>query len=221
MIKIENITVELNKKLVLREVSLELEKGELLLIVGPNGSGKSTLLKVIAGLIKPQNGRISIDGVNINNLKPCNRFKRGIVLAPEKMRIAKNLTVEENLRIAGKIDHNIFKIFPELRPLLNRKSKDLSGGERQMVVLARALLSHPKYLLLDEPFQALHFDVKMRLINSIKKIKKDCGIALVTHDEIDEVLPITEKVCILVGGEIAYYGCAENSKEVMKRFMFL
>ncbi len=220
MLTVNCISVFLNGKKILRDVSCCIEKGELLLVVGPNGSGKSTLLKTIMGIIKPSSGRIALEGIDITNIKPNKRFKMGITLAPEKMRVAENLTVEENLKVSGEISHSL-KIFPELKPLLGKKCKELSGGERQMVVLARAVISNPKFLLLDEPFNGLYSDLRERVLGLIEELSKKIGVVVVTHDEIDEVLPISDKVCILVGGKVVYFGEAEKSEKVMKEYMFI
>ncbi len=220
MLAVNCISVFLNRKKILKGVSCDLERGELLLVVGPNGSGKSTLLKTIMGVIKPSSGKIMFEGIDITNVKPSKRFKMGITLAPEKMRVAENLTVEENLKISGDIDRSL-KIFPELKPLLGKKCKELSGGERQMVVLARAIISNPKFLLLDEPFNGLYSDLRVRVLELIKELSKKIGVIVVTHDEIDEVLPISDKVCILVGGKVVYFGEAEKSEKVMREYMFI
>jgi branched-chain amino acid transport system ATP-binding protein len=221
LLVVKKISTILNGKVILSDVSCELKRGEILLIVGPNGSGKSTLLKVIMGLIKPISGDIFVDNVKITHLKPSERFKLGIVLAPEKMRIAANLTVEENLAIGGNLDAKVFEFFPELKPLIKRRAGELSSGERQMVVLGRALLSKPRYLLMDEPFNGLYKVVRIRVLNLIRELSKDAGVAVVTHDEIREVLPIADKVCVLIGGKVAYFGDVRGGEEVMKKYMFI
>ncbi len=221
MLSVENVSVTLNGRKILSDVSCRLKKGEILLIVGPNGSGKSTLLKVAVGLLKPASGRVVVDGVDVSKYSPSKRFKLGIVLAPEKMRVAENLSVEDNLRIGGELNDEIFEFFPELKPLLKRKACELSGGERQMVVLARAVLSKPRYLLLDEPFNALYKDVRRRFLQLMEELAGKAGVAVVTHDEIGEVLPIAKNVCVLVGGKVAYFGDAESCENVMRKYMFI
>ena len=221
LLRVKRVSVNLNGKRILKDVTYELKPGELSLIVGPNGSGKSTLFKTIMGLVIPNSGKITLNNVDITSRKPHEKFELGIVLAPEKMRVALNLTVEENLKIAGEDISCALKVFPELRMLLRRKCKSLSGGERQMVVLARALVSRAKYLLFDEPFQGLHPDVRYKIIEILQKLSKNIGVAIITHDEIEEVFPISNRTCIMVGGEVAYFGKSEDAEKVMKKFMFI
>jgi len=218
LLRADKIRLELNGKKILRDVTFYLERGEIMLVAGPNGSGKSSLLKCIMGLIESR-GRIFLDSVEITNLKPSERFKMGLTLSPERLRVAKNLTVEENVSISGDFQQAL-EMFPELRPLANKKAGKLSGGERQMVVLARAFVSNPKYLLLDEPFQGLHKDVRVRVINHIYSISKNCGVVVVTHDEIEEIFLMSDKTCILVGGEVLYFGDSEGAERLIKE-MFI
>jgi len=214
LLKADRIRLELNGRTILRDVTCYLDRGEIMLLAGPNGSGKSSLLKCIMGLVESK-GEIVLDNVEITHLKPSERFKMGITLAPERLRVAKNLTVEENVSISGDFQ-DALEIFPELRPLAKKKAGKLSGGERQMVVLARAFVSKPKYLLLDEPFQGLHKDVRMRVINMIYSLSKKCGVVVVTHDELDEIFLMSDKTCILVGGEVLYFGDSEGAEQLMR-----
>lgn len=218
MLKAERIRVRINGSVILKDVSCFLERGEIMLLAGPNGSGKSSLLKCLMGLLDFE-GRVILEGEDITKLKPSERFKRGLCLAPEKLRVARNLSVEENVSIAGNFDEAL-EIFPELKPLAKKKAEKLSGGERQMVVLARAFTSKPKYLLLDEPFHGLHRDVRVRVLERISEMSEKSGVVVVTHDEIEEVFAISQKTCILVGGEVVYFGDSEGAEKIMKE-MFL
>ena len=221
MLKVEDLSVVLNNKEILKDINYELRRGEIGLIVGPNGSGKSTLFKSIMGFVPIRKGSIKLDDVDITHKKPYERFKLGIVLAPEKLRVALNLTVEENLKIGGELDESIFELFPELKPLLKIKAKNLSGGERQMVVLARAILSNPKYLLLDEPFQGLHPDVRSRVIEKICELSDNVGISVITHDEIEKILSISDRTCIMIGGRIEFFGHSSDAEQVLRKYMFI
>lgn len=212
--KSEKISVRLNGRKILEEVTCWVERNEILLIAGPNGSGKSTLLKAIMGTVE-HDGRVILENRDITALKPSERFRMGITLAPEKLRLAKNLTVEENISILGNIEE-AFEFFPELRLLANRKAGKLSGGERQMVVLARAFVSKPRYMLLDEPFHALHKDVRRRVISFIEDFSRRCGVIVVTHDEIEDIFYLSKKTCILTGGKVVYFGDSRKAEEIMR-----
>ncbi|MBE8540329.1 ATP-binding cassette domain-containing protein [Geoglobus acetivorans] len=218
LLRAENVTVSVNGRKILENVSCSIHRGEIVLIAGPNGSGKSTLLKTFMGLVDHE-GRVILDGREITGTEPPERFRLGITLAPEKLRVAKNLTVGENIKIAGDPEH-AFSLFPELKPLEDKKTGNLSGGERQMVVLARAFVSRPRYLLLDEPFQGLHKDVRERVIEYIEEYSKSTGIAVVTHDEIEEIFPMSEKICILTGGKVLYSGESRNAEKIVSE-MFI
>jgi branched-chain amino acid transport system ATP-binding protein len=189
-----------------------------MLVLGPNGSGKSTLLKAIMGVVE-HDGRVFLDGEDVTALNPSERYRLGLTLAPERLRVAKKLTVEENLSIAGDAEMG-FELFPELRALAKKKAGKLSGGERQMVVLARAFISNPKYLLLDEPFQGLFREVRARVVDLIREVSKKSGVVVVTHDEINEVFPLSDKTCVLVGGEAIYFGESDGAEKLVKE-MFL
>lgn len=217
MLEAMKILLEKNYRIILNFVDFKLEKG-ITLISGPNASGKSSLLKVLAGIFIPDMGKVFLDGKDITLLPPSERVKLGIVLAPERMKIALNLTVEDNLRFSDV--EKAYEFFPELKKISKRRGKDLSGGERQMVVLARALAMDCRFLLLDEPFQGLHGDIRIRLIRIIKEISNRAAVAVVTHDEIEEVLKIAEKIYVLVSGKTKFSGNREEGEIVIKE-MFL
>ncbi len=213
MLRVENLSVVFNGRRVLKDVSCNLGSNEVMLIAGPNGSGKSTLLRAVMGLVDCD-GRIMLDDRDISNLKPFERYRLGITLAPERMRVAANLTVEENLAIAGDVAE-AFELFPELKILADKKAGKLSGGERQMVVLARAFISNPKYLLLDEPFNGLYSDVRKRVLDYIESLPG--GLMIVTHDEIEDVFSMSDKTCILTGGEVLYFGESVGAERIIRK----
>lgn len=217
MLEATKIHFERDSRKILDSIDFKLDRG-VTLIVGPNASGKSSLLKVLAGLYKPSSGKVLLNGKDITNLPPSARLKLGIVLAPERMRVALSLSVEENIRFAN--PDKAYEIFPELKKLEKRKGKDLSGGERQILALARAFSANARYLLLDEPFQGLHSDIRKRVIEKIKELSNFCGVAVVTHDEIEEVLGISNWVYILVGGRVEFSGSKEEGEEIIRK-MFL
>jgi len=218
LLKAENVSVKLNGREILKKVTCWVERREIMLVLGPNGSGKSTLLKAMMGVVEHE-GRVFLDGGDVTALKPSERYRLGLTLAPERLRVAKRLTVEENLAIAGDVER-AFELFPELRPLAKKRAGKLSGGERQMVVLARAFISSPKYLLLDEPFQGLFREVRGRVVELIHEASKKSGVVVVTHDEINEVFPLSEKTCVLVGGKAIYFGEGDGAEKLVKE-MFM
>ncbi len=224
MLKVENLGVNINHKKILHEINLNLKNKDLALILGPNGSGKSTLFKAIVGLIKVE-GRIECKGVDITNYPAYKRFEMGITMAPEKMRVAPNLSVEDNILIGSKVDiGEIFDIFPELKRLRKQKAGTLSGGERQLVVFARAIASKPSLLLLDEPFQGLYEDLAMKIEEKIIELSNEISVAVITHERIEEMIYNADLIVLLIGGRVAYMEEIENVNKVienLKKYMIL
>lgn len=222
MLKADNIRVKFNGLEVLKGITFEVDKGQIALVVGPNGSGKSTLFKAVMGAVK-YSGNVTLDGMSLDDMPPYWRFRLGIVLAPEKMRVAEDLTVKENIEISGNFEDAV-KIFPELEQIGRRKARVLSGGERQMVVFSRAILSEPSYLLLDEPFQGLSDENAERIISAIEKQKKTSGITLISHDRIEDVLEISDKLLLMLSGKvrkIIEIDSPDNAIKKLEKYMIL
>lgn len=215
MLKTENIGVKFNGLDVLRGVSFAIDTGKVALVVGPNGSGKSTLFRAIMGIIN-YTGRVTIDGVKLDSLPPYRRYRLGITLAPEKMRVAEELTVRENIEISGKF-RDAIKIFPELEHLENRKAGLLSGGERQMVVFSRAVLSDPTYLLLDEPFTGISDENAERMISVIEKRRKRSGLAVISHDRIEDIVEVSEVIYFMLSGMVRKVIEIESPQQAIKK----
>ncbi len=215
MLMAENIGVAFNGLQVLRGVTFSVERGTAVLVVGPNGSGKSTLFRAVMGTVKYR-GKVSVDGKVIEGMPPHRRFRLGIVLAPEKMRVAENLTVRENIEISGRF-RDAVRIFPELEHLKNRKAGVLSGGERQIVVFSRAVLSDPSYLLLDEPFQALSDENVERMISEIERRKRRAGIAIISHDRIEDVVEICDTLYFMLSGRVRRVIEIESAEQAIKK----
>jgi len=166
MLEVELLNVRYGAIHALRDVSLYVQKGEIVTIVGANGAGKSTLLRTISGLVRASSGTIIFDGEDITHLPTHEIVRRGLVHAPEGRRIFANMTVRENLLLGAYVHNNpdtlvedferVFHIFPRLREREHQIAGTLSGGEQQMLAIGRALMSHPKLLMLDEPSWGLH-----------------------------------------------------------------
>lgn len=168
MLQLDNINVYYGESHILRNVSFEAEAGQVLCLMGRNGVGKTTTLKAITGLLSPRSGRVCLDGRDVTGDAPDRRVKRGLAYVPQGREILPHLTVQENLRLGfwarpaapnGVTEKDafeeVFALFPKLTQLLERPGGVLSGGEQQQVAIARALLSKPKILLLDEPTEGI------------------------------------------------------------------
>ena len=227
---INKISKTYGNKQVIRDISISINRGEIVGLLGPNGAGKTTSFYVIVGLIKPDRGSVYLDKVDISNMPIYERGKVGISYLPQEASIFRGMNVEDNLLSIIEIiekDKNKHEII--LQNLLNefdinhvRKSKSivLSGGERRRLEIARTLASNPKYLLLDEPLTGID-PVSIEEIKSIitKLKKKNIGI-LITDHNVRETLKIVDKVYIVNEGAIFFKGNPEDAiqNEKIKKF---
>lgn len=196
-------------------------------MLGRNGAGKTTTIKAIIGLRKVIKGKIIFDGKDITNLSPEKRIILGIGYQPEDIKIFPDLTVKENLDVPMIIrnikdrDHEyerIFKILPEIKDLLHRKGSQLSGGQRKMIALGRALAYNPKLLLLDEPFEGLAPVVVSRLFKAFYDIKQE-GISILYAESNIRTMSIADRIYVIERGEIIFQGTYEeliNNEKVLR-----
>jgi branched-chain amino acid transport system ATP-binding protein len=213
MLRIENLNTGYDKKQILFDVSFEVKQGDIALLVGSNGSGKSTLLKAIYCLCKVWNGSIFFNDENITNTQSSTLLKKGLLYTPQKNNVFEQLTVKENLEISGLALANkdlykeryqqILENFNSLKPFLDKHPMKMSGGERQHLVIAMAMLHQPILLLLDEPFTGLSPKAIEEISSKIKQINKENNttIIMVEH-RITEALPIANQVIGLKLGNI-------------------
>jgi len=220
MLEIKNLETGYGKKQVVFGVSLKVAPGEIVALIGPNGAGKSTVLKAVCGLLPIWKGEIIFDGVELNGLSPAHRVGRGIMFAPQGNRVFQELTVRENLEIGGihigkdelqgRIRH-VLELFPALKTRLKEEAGRLSGGEQQMLALARALIIKPKLLLLDEPSLGLSPGLVKMIFELIGRIGRDEGMSiLIVEQKVKEVLGIADRVMAMKLGHLAYVGEAKS-----------
>jgi len=206
---------------VLHGVSVNVEPGETVVLLGSNGNGKSTLIKCITGIVQPTSGEIYLerDGerVNLVGKTPQEIVDLGIALVPEGRRLFPKLTVEENLLLGAfrqearsKIDSNlafVFEAFPPLRERRNQLAGNMSGGEQQMVAVARAIMSDPKILLVDEPSVGLAPILVSRMIAKIKELKEQRNLTvLMAEQNFNQAIKIADRGYIIVHGQIEFEG---------------
>jgi branched-chain amino acid transport system ATP-binding protein len=209
-IRVREIFAGYGKKEVLRGISLDVAKGELLAVIGPNGSGKSTLLKVIAGFVFPTSGEVWFDDQEITRMGPDRRVKIGLRYFMQGGRVFPNLTVKENLEIgaitvpATEKEEKIaavMELFPHLEILLSRRSGALSGGERQALALAMLLITRPRLLLLDEPSAGLSPAVTETMMQKVHELTRTWGITvLLVEQNIRQALSICDRALLLANG---------------------
>ena len=194
----------------LREVSLEVVEGSVTALVGSQGAGKTTLMRALSGLLRHDRGRILFDGRDVGGLPPDRRVALGISLVPEGRLIFPDFTVEQNLRIGGfsardKTDSNLesmFALFPRLRERRAQRGETLSGGEQQMLALARGLMSEPRLLLLDEPSLGLAPAVARLLFDTVALIRERGVTVLIVEQDIRSTLEIADRAYVMENGRI-------------------
>ncbi len=202
-------------KVILNNISVSVEMGKVTAFIGPNGAGKSTLLKSIIGTIDYVKGKIVFNGKDLLKLSTEKRVERGISFVPQGNRVFSDLTVAENLEIGGfllknkqKVKERIDKVlefFPQLKDLLKREAGDLSGGEKQQLALARALILEPEVLMLDEPSLGLSPQLVNHAFDTIRNVNKQMGTTiLIVEQKVREVLNIADKVYALKLGRLVF-----------------
>jgi branched-chain amino acid transport system ATP-binding protein len=223
LLRLENISVNFGGVHALKDVSLSFDEGEIVALMGPNGAGKSTVLKAIFGLVETAQGKVFWHEQEINPI-PHEVVKLGISFVPQGRRVFKYLTVKENLELGGVTIKNkhilkerieeVLVLFPMLREKIKEKTGNLSGGQQQMVAIARGLITDPKILLLDEPSLGLSPKIVSEVFQKIKEIneKRKMAIVVVEHN-IKSLLPITNRAYILDKGVLVHTGIGT---EIMK-----
>lgn len=234
MLKLENVHVSYDAIEVLHGISLHVEKGEIVAIIGANGAGKSTTLKAISGLIKtrPESG-IYFQRNKINNIGASNVVKKGIALVPEGRRIFPELTVQENLEMGAYLHirdkatveadmKRMFEIFPRLEERRRQIGKTLSGGELQMLAIARALMTRPTLLMLDEPSTGLAPLIIKGIFEVLKKINEEGTSILLVEQNAKMTLGIADRAYVLKNGSIVMEDTGANllaNDEVRKAYL--
>lgn len=220
LLKVSNLEASYGELKVLWGISFEIDKGEIVSILGPNGAGKTTTLKTIAGLVKEDKGDIVFDGERINDLLPYERVRKGISLVPEGGELFPYMTVQENLDIGAylpearkKRDENlemVFNIFPRLKERRKQLAGTLSGGERRMLAIGRALMSSPKLIMFDEPSLGLAPNLAVEVLNTIKELNKEGYTVLLVEQNVRLSLKISDRSYVLENGKIVLEGSSEE-----------
>lgn len=216
MLTISNLTVAYSELTALHDLTLSIERGNLTTVVGPNGSGKSTLLKAIMGWVRPIRGSIELDGVQLENESIHRRVKMGVVYVPEGRRLFQDLTVLENLEVGayplGSTDSrkemlsSVLEKFPVLEQRKNQHACTLSGGEQQLVAFARALVSRPRFLMLDEPSLGLSPKASSQIFDVIGELRKEGVTCLFVEQNVTQALRIADNAFVLRHGSVVAQG---------------
>lgn len=232
MLKVNNLQVNYGMINAVRNVSFEVNEGEIVTLIGANGAGKSTILRTISGLVKASGGSIEYEGKNLEKFSPKKIVQAGISQVPEGRHVFKGLSVKENLELGAFLRkdkdqmeedlQNVYKRFPVLSERLKQDAATLSGGEQQMVAMGRALMSKPRLLLLDEPSMGLAPIFIKEIFSIIESIQKQGTTVLLIEQNAKMALQIATRGYVLETGKVVLSGSGEEllaSDEVQKAYL--
>jgi branched-chain amino acid transport system ATP-binding protein len=234
MLSVRDVTTAYQGLVAISNVSIEVEKGEIVCVAGANGAGKSTLLKSIAGAERPRAGSISFDGSRIDGLAQHLITARGIAYVPENRRLFPRLSVRDNLRLGSYLYRGesnreapmelVFGLFPRLSERLEQRAETLSGGEQQMLAIGRALMTRPRLLMLDEPSQGIMPKLVDEIFQAVKRIRDAGMTVLIVEQRMAECLEIADRAYVLQTGRVLMNGKASEiavNQDVRKAYLGL
>ena len=218
MLKVEQLSVSYGGIKAVRNISFEVPDGKIVTLIGANGAGKSTTLRTISGLVKPQGGKILLNDEDITGMDSAQIVKRGVTMVPEGRRIFPNLTVYENIRIGAYLRKGdwvkdvdwVYSLFPRLQERSWQAAGTLSGGEQQMLAVARALISRPKLIMMDEPSLGLAPLIIKDIFEIIKEIRKQGVTVLLIEQNANMALKIADIGYVLETGQITLSGSGQE-----------
>ena len=216
MLSVSKLCVDIQGSHVLTDVTLSVGKGEMVAVVGRNGAGKTTTFRAIMGYTKPASGQITYNDENLRTLRTHKIVRLGLAFSPEESEVFGDLTVAENIELPTWTRHTqlpaeqrvalAYEIFPKLRQYMTRGGQQLSGGERKMVSIARALTLDPELLLLDEPFEGLSPTVIPLIAEGIASIRRSGRSVLMAESNVHHIPEFVDRIYVLERGEIVYQG---------------
>ena len=221
MLKVNNLKVNFGGIEAVKGISFEVKEGEIVTLIGSNGAGKSTTLRTISGIVKPTSGSIEFEGVDITKINSSDIVKIGITLCPEGRRVFPDMTVLENIKIGAYLRSDdltndierCYKLFPILRERKKQLAGTLSGGEQQMLAVARSLMSRPKIMMLDEPSLGLAPLVVQDIFKIIQEINNEGVTILLIEQNANMALRIANKAYVLETGKITMEGLGKELLE--------
>jgi len=220
LLELKGINGKYGKVQVLYDISLQVERGQILAIIGSNGAGKSTIIKMISGLMHPVSGNIELEGVDITGLPPHEITKLGISQVPEGREIYALMSVQENLLVGAATRRNrewreqgikrVFEVFPPLYDRRTQRAGSLSGGEQQMLAIGRGLMSDPKMLVLDEPSLGLSPLLTQEMFNALSELNREGLTLLLVDQNLTQALKISHYGYVLENGRIVLQGTSQE-----------
>jgi branched-chain amino acid transport system ATP-binding protein len=215
LLKVENLSAGYGEAVVLHDVSVSLPQGQTLALLGRNGTGKTTFMNTLAGATRQHGGSITFDGVALHKVPLHQRASAGIGWVPQERNIFKSLTVDENLTAVARpgawTPARVYELFPRLAERKTNLGTQLSGGEQQMLAVARALVLNPKLLLLDEPLEGLAPIIVQELLRAIRRITREEGLsAIIVEQHPQAILAISDVAAVLDRGTVVHSGTAQS-----------
>ncbi|MHB1140169.1 MAG: urea ABC transporter ATP-binding subunit UrtE [Sulfuricaulis sp.] len=211
MLQVSNLQVSYGQSQVIEDLSLVTGKGEIVAVMGRNGMGKTTLLKALIGILPARNGRIELDGKSLTGLESYQRVAAGIAYVPQGRMIFPALTVLENIQTGmpraaeGRVPEDIYALFPVLFEMRARKGGNLSGGQQQQLAIARALVSNPRVLLLDEPTEGIQPSIIKDIGRILKEIRKLRDLTIVVSEQVlSFALDVADRILVIEKGRIVH-----------------
>lgn len=229
MLELDSVDGYYDKSHILKDLSLNVDSNEIVALLGRNGAGKTTTCRAIMGVLPRVEGRISMKGKDITGQTPDNVYKSGIAWIPERRRIFANLTVAENLEM-GLTDHDqresrfaeVFELFPRLEERLEQKGGTMSGGEKQMLAIGRALVSDPDLILVDEPFEGLMPSLVDDVADAVDELAQKDIAMIIADQQTDKALDLADRAYIIENGSIVHQDDAESvtgDQELLERYL--
>jgi len=222
-ISVENLRAGYGGDDILNGITFDVRPGEVFTIIGPNGSGKSSLIKVLAGIVPVREGRISLFGRDVTHLKTAQRIAAGLAYVPQEFNVFRNMTVGENLRLATEFiglrggvaqseRDRVLGMFPDVAGRLGVQAGTLSGGQRQMLAFACALISAPDVLLLDEPSAGLSPRLAGEIFEAVQTVNAQGTTVILVEQNVAAALPVSDRVLVLVNGAVRRLAPATDLK---------
>ena len=209
LLQVSGLDVAYGESVVLRDINFSLGHKETLAVMGRNGMGKTTLMKSLIGILKAKSGSITLDGEDLTKLDSSRRVRSGLAYVPQGRQIFSTLTVEENIKTGLEtvrprvIPDYIYDLFPVLKEMRKRKGGNLSGGQQQQLAIARALVSNPKVLLLDEPTEGIQPSIIKDIAATLNHIKEERGISIIVSEQVlSFTMAIADRIAVIETGSI-------------------
>ena len=227
MLRVSDLKVSYGQSEVIHGLDFDVPKNETLAIMGRNGMGKTTLFKSLIGLLPSSNGSISVDGVDVTGSESFQRVENGIAYVPQGRMIFPSLTVQENIEtgmgVSGlkKVPDEIYALFPVLFEMRHRKGGNLSGGQQQQLAIARALVTNPKVLLLDEPTEGIQPSIIKDIANVLNEIKKMRDITIIVSEQVlSFTMAVADRIIVIDKGKFIHEDLRENvNQDQIKQYL--